>query len=216
MDHDFWLNCWQHSRLGFHQDEFHPLLARYFPTLCKPTDTCVLVPLSGKSSDLLFFKNHLDVVANELSDIACLDFFKENQLEYSVIQEGAFKRYQSDQLSLYQGDFFSLNAQDLPNVDWIYDRAAIIALPELMRRQYVEHLKSFMLPNTRVFLLSLEFDQTQMKGPPFSVEQDEIKTLFQGFTIEKLAERDLTGKKFARIQLSVSQLKETLYLISRK
>ncbi len=217
MQQDFWLNCWQKERIGFHQDELQPFLLEYFPKMADSPIGPVFVPLCGKTSDLLYFSKQLktQVVGSELSEIACEDFFKENHLTVHTEKQGDFICHQTDNLSILQGDFFALNPETLPKFDWIYDRAAIIALPLEMRRQYAQKLKTFFSDHTRLFLITLEFDQNEMPGPPFSVAQADLETLFSEFKIEKVAERDLTGKKFARIQLDVGNLSECLYIISK-
>ncbi|WP_068545103.1 thiopurine S-methyltransferase [Thalassotalea crassostreae] len=223
MESTFWHECWEKSHIGFHQDELQPLMVKYLPELIRPSDKRVFVPLCGKSSDLLFLAERFDVVGNELSDIACQDFFADNNLSVEVSFEKAFKCYQSaphqnphkHNISIYQGDFFELCPQQLASFDWIYDRAAIIALPKAMRKRYVDHLKSFIGNDTRLFLLTLEYPVDELTGPPFSVTGAEINELFAEFSIEKVTQRNLSGQKFARRNLNVSSLIESLFVIKR-
>lgn len=217
MQHDFWLNCWQKTQIGFHQDELQPLLVEYFPTLTQRSNGNVLIPLCGKTSDLLYFCEHLNfnVIGNELSEIACQDFFAENNLPVEITKHGVFNLYKSEKLTIYQGDFFSLQPDSFTDFDWIYDRAAIIALPIELRKQYAEHIKLFLAEKSKLFLITLEFDQNEKPGPPFSVSSKEIHSLFNGYHIKEVANRDLTGKKFARAKLDVGSLVERLYVISK-
>ncbi|TRX56407.1 thiopurine S-methyltransferase [Thalassomonas sp. M1454] len=213
MKQDFWHQCWENTHIGFHQDELQPLLIEYFPQFIEAEDSRVFVPCCGKSSDLLYFSKRFKVIGNELSAIACRDFFHDNHLIPNIKQTLRFNVFEQGNISLYQGDFFSLKSDSFKPFDWIYDRAALIAFPEDMRSQYVAHLKSFIQSNTRVFLLTLEFPQGEIIGPPFSVTQSEVEGLFQGYEITKVATRDLTGQKFARRSLPVSKLVESLYII---
>lgn len=54
MNPEFWLNRWQRSELGWHEDEFNRHLAEHWPSLQLPSDAPVLVPLCGKSLDILW------------------------------------------------------------------------------------------------------------------------------------------------------------------
>ncbi|WNC69858.1 thiopurine S-methyltransferase [Thalassotalea nanhaiensis] len=215
MKQQFWHDCWDNTHIGFHQDELQPLLVEYFPDLLEPQDSRIFVPLCGKTSDLLFFADRFKVIGNELSAVACRDFFLENQLTPQVKESLSFNIYQQGNIELYQGDFFALNSKQFQPFDWIYDRAALIAFPEEMRVAYVQHINRFISAQTRVFLLTLEFPKDEIQGPPFSVDEDEVMRLFNGCKITKVTERDLTGQKFARRKLAVSSLTEKLYIISK-
>lgn len=157
-----------------------------------------------------------NVIGTDLSSIACKDFFIEQGISPNVEKTGLFTCFSSKQISLYQGDFFSLNPEDFPTFDWIYDRAAIIAMPSESQKAYVDKLTSFMQPETKIFLLSLEFPQSELSGPPFSTSQSQIFALFDGFNCEKIVEQELKNKQFAQRTFKVSRLVETLYLISNK
>ncbi len=191
------------------------MLVEYFPKFWQTPDHRVFVPLCGKSEDLLFFAERGKVVGSELSARACQQFFAENQLAYTRQAKHPFTLYQSKDIDIYQGDFFALQAAQFKPFDWIYDRAALIALPESMRTDYVQHLISFMGQKTRLFLLTLEFDQREMAGPPFAISAGLVHQLFAGFNIRQYAQRELTDKVFAQRILPLSQVRECLYIISR-
>ncbi|WP_371189139.1 thiopurine S-methyltransferase [Thalassotalea maritima] len=214
MQQDFWHNCWDKNSTGWHQSECQPMLAEYLPSLWRATDQHIFVPLCGKSDDLVFLTEHGKVVGNELSAIACQQFFSEHKLAYTTQEKQPFTVYQSANIDIYQGDFFSLNVDDFQTFDWIYDRAALIALPESMQVDYVAKLKRFFGANTRLFLLTLEYDQQQMSGPPFNIDEQRVNRLFKGLTIEKLASRELADSRFAQRTFPVSKLVESLYIIS--
>ncbi|WOH37840.1 thiopurine S-methyltransferase [Thalassotalea fonticola] len=215
MKQQFWHDCWDNTHIGFHQDELQPLLVEYFPNLLEPQDSRVFVPLCGKTSDLFFFADRFKVIGNELSAVACRDFFQENQLIPKIQETMSFNIYQQGNIELYQGDFFALSPEQFQPFDWIYDRAALIAFPQDMRIEYVQHIKHFIKANTRVFLLTLEFPQEEMSGPPFSVDENEVMRLFKDYKILKKTQRDLTGQKFARRKFPVTKLIEKLYIISK-
>jgi len=213
MDSSFWYRCWERNTLGFHQRDVHPLLAQYFNKMVLPSDQHVFVPLCGKTFDMAYLAQFMQVTGNELSAIACRDFFLDNKLQYQRQTIGDFQHYACQQLALWQGDFFKLSADDIDRVDWIYDRAALIALPTTMQQQYVEHLTTFFTSQTRLFLVTLEYPEGQLNGPPFSINNAAIKRLFSGFTIECIAENELKDKQFAQRTFEVDYLLEKLYII---
>ena len=214
MENSFWHKCWERNTLGFHQSDVHPLLLQYFKTLSLPSDKHVFVPLCGKTLDMAYLAQHMKVTGNELSAIACRDFFLDNNLEFQQQTLVQFERFFCPQLSLFQGDFFQLPSDSIDTVDWIYDRAALIALPSAMQQKYVNHLKTFFSSHTRLFLVTLEFPKAQLTGPPFSTDSCDMKSLFSGFNIECAATNELRGKQFAQRKLDVDFLTEKLYIIT--
>lgn len=216
MDSSFWLKCWERNTLGFHQREVHPFLPQYFKHLALPTDKHVLVPLCGKSTDMAYLAQFMQVTGNELSEIACRDFFIDNNIPFEKKALGEFEHYSADQLSLYQGDFFKFSPELIGSVDWIYDRAALIALPEKMQQQYVEHLKHFFSSDTRLFLVTLEFPKAQLSGPPFAIDCTEVSRLFSTFDVECIATNEISNNQFAQRTFAVDYLLERLYIIKPK
>ncbi len=215
MKKEFWHKCWEKNALGFHQEQVHPFLESYLKPRLVNSNKHVFVPLCGKSLDMVWLAEHLSVTGAELSEIACRDFFKEKNIDYQIAEKGEFKVFSFDNIQLLQGDFFKLTKEHLPRVDWVYDRAALIALPAEMQFQYVQHLSQLINAGTRLFLLTLEFPPEELSGPPFSVSPSQVNDLFSGFTVEILASRELKNKQFAQRVFDVSKLTETLYIISR-
>ena len=215
MDASFWHKCWERNSLGFHQEEIHPFLIKTMSELIQPNDRHVFVPLCGKSLDMVWLAEHLEVTGAELSEIACRDFFKDKSIEFQQHRSGDFQRYSFENLTLWQGDFFTLANEKLPSFDWVYDRAALIALPVEMQQQYVDHLLSFMADNTRLLLISLEFPVEEMSGPPFPIFIADIEKLFTNCKIECIATRELPDKRFAQRTFNVSSLVERGYLITK-
>ncbi|MFT5814407.1 MAG: thiopurine S-methyltransferase, partial [Psychroserpens sp.] len=210
----FWHKCWERNTLGFHQSDVHPLLSSYFNKLTLPTDQHVFVPLSGKTLDMVYLAQFMKVTGCELSKIACRDFFIEHNIAYQQQTLSDFKHFFCPQLSLLQGDFFKLSAKAIDSIDWIYDRAALIALPPAIQQQYVEHLKTFFSAQTRLFLVTVEFLKMQLNGPPFAVTETDVKRLFSGFKIECISTNEIKDKQFAQRKFEVDYLIEKLYVIS--
>lgn len=176
----------------------------------------VLVPLCGKTLDLLWLahQGHL-VLGVELSEKAITDFFDEHQLKPSVSEEGAFKVFRAGDIEIRCGDFFALSPEDLLGCTALYDRAALIALPAQMRERYTAHLQN-LLPSCAGLLITLEYNQAEMPGPPFSVNDDEVRRLLGNhWQLEVLQEEDVLEESWKFVQSGVTRLDERVYRISK-
>lgn len=210
MQQEFWLQCWQQNHLGWQLDKPHAILH------AAPADWCdhhkVFVPLCGKSPDLVYLAQSADVVGAELSEIACTDFFQEQQWQVKRQCQGAFTSFTGGKVLIWQGDFFALQPDQVQGCQRIYDRAALIALPPAMRLDYVLQLRR-LLPQADMLLVSLEYPTGEKSGPPFSVTADEVRQLFAFADVRQLGQQDLTGQGFARRRFETSSLLETYWRI---
>jgi thiopurine S-methyltransferase len=156
-DNALWQQCWREQQTDFHQTEVNRLLTRFWRGLDLAHGSRVFVPLCGKSLDMIWLaqQGH-EVIGLELSPVAVLAFFRENHLQASQHTAGPFTLWQSGKISILCGDFFSASRADLGSIDVVYDRAALTALPENIRRLYVAHLKVILPPACKVFLLTVE------------------------------------------------------------
>lgn len=194
MDPDFWHQRWRENQIGFHERNGNALLAKYFDRLSLQGGDRVFVPLCGKSNDIGWLAARgCRVVGIELSPAAVEAFFSENGLEAEVSHVGALTRYASGPIELFAGDFFELSKETLGAVDAVYDRAALVAMPDSMREAYADHL-------TRVtgcapqLLIAFDYDRTQMEGPPFSVPETTIEELYGSlYAREQLASLEISG-----------------------
>ncbi|MCY6383495.1 thiopurine S-methyltransferase [Hoeflea prorocentri] len=194
MDEDFWQARWRDNRIGFHEAEPNSLLSSHYARLKLEPGSRVFVPLCGKAVDLDWFVgNGHHVIGVEFNQRAVEEVFERNGLSPQVRMVGQHRHYSAAALDLFAGDFFGLTPDMIGSVDAVYDRAALIALPVSLRRRYVRHL--FEITNfARQFLITLDYDQTQMDGPPFSVPADEIDVLYGGrYRTELLESREMTG-----------------------
>ena len=217
MEHKFWLEKWQNNEIGFHRDDFNPNLMENFPLLDLPKGSHILVPLCGKSLDLLWLKEQgYKVTGVELSPIAVESFFSECNLEYTISQCGNMYKYTSNDgdLTIIQGDFFHLNKCELVPIDAIYDRAAMIALPPQMRVGYFNKVKEIMPKNGKKLLITLEYDQEHGDGPPFSVSETEIRHhLSKDFILELIKDAIVTDlpPRFHEVRIDVHEKIYRLY-----
>ncbi|MCZ4283472.1 thiopurine S-methyltransferase [Marinobacter salarius] len=178
MEHQFWHERWAKKEIGFHEGTVNQYLHDHWPELAGNGTGAVLVPLCGKAHDMwwLHDRGHA-VIGVELSDVACKDFFEEGQEKAKVHPGEPFTKFAHDDLQLWCGDFFQLVPEDLKHVRLVYDRAALIALPPHMRQDYVDHLTAVIPDGTRILLITLDYD-TDIKGPPFNVSDEEVLKLY--------------------------------------
>jgi thiopurine S-methyltransferase len=191
MEADFWHDRWRSNRIGFHQQDFNRHLLKHWPGLGTETEARVFVPLCGKSRDLIWLaeRGHA-VVGCEISEIAVESFFKEAGLTPRIAVDGPVQRWSAGSIEILLGDFFGLTRELIGEVDLVYDRASLIAFPEPMRPAYVEALAGLVPPGTRMLLLTLDYPQDEMEGPPFSVPEPEIRDLFEGLADVELLESE--------------------------
>lgn len=216
MQPEFWHKKWASNQIGFHLSEVNPYLQRHWPELSIPATARVLVPLCGKSLDLAWLagRGH-QVLGVELSEKAIEDFFNEHQIQPQISEKGAFKVYRSDAIELWCGDFFALTARDVADCVAFYDRAALIALPAPMRERYAAHLQQILPQGVQGVLITLDYDQAQIPGPPFAVGDDEVKRLLGDlWQVQALEDRDVLGESWKFLQAGVTRLEERVYRVS--
>jgi thiopurine S-methyltransferase len=215
MEQDFWLQRWQKREIGFHQDAINTYLQHYWPQLQLAKDSQVFVPLCGKSLDMCWLREQgFQVLGVELSEVAIKAFFAENNLQPEVIDEGAFKRWQVDGLTILQGDLFQLTAAHLQSCTAVFDRASLIALPIAMREQYAQQIIK-LLPHSQILMITLDYPQHEMSGPPFSVEKEEVKRLYQShYSVEALLSIDILSESPRFQEKGVTRFMENVYRIT--
>jgi len=213
-DREFWHDKWAKNQIGFHLEDVNPLLINFWSHLSPLRDEKVLVPLCGKSEDLIWLASkHDSVTGAELSDIAVRALFAEHFYTPTVTKlDGEQTLYQFDELSVYSGDFFTA---PLAEYELIYDRAALVALPEEMRKEYVERVKALLKPSGRILLVTLDYIQDEMSGPPFSVPESEVRSLFSEYKITQL-NRDIADETHPKIaKKGLSRFAEFVWLIEK-
>jgi thiopurine S-methyltransferase len=218
MDREFWQARWATGQIGFHQDRVNPYLQRHWPELALPSATRVLVPLCGKSLDLLWLAEQgYRVLGVELAQRAVEDFFAEQRLQPQVSQQDGFEIYRAGAIELWCGDFFALSAGHLAGCSALYDRAALIALPADMRLRYAAHLQAILAPGSRGLLVTLDYAQAQMDGPPFAVSNAEVhRLLAEGWQLQLLEECDVLDENRRFRERGLQGLDERVYRLVRR
>ncbi len=180
MGIEFWLNRWKEGRVPFHHQTVQDDLIQFWPSVAEHQPRNILVPLCGKSLDMRWLQEQgLFVTGVDLSEIAIKSFISEQQLQVNTWQSDDIICFENNEYKLLAADIFKMDKKLITVQDAIYDRAALIALPEKLRAAYVECCLQWLKPGGIVLLKTLNYDQTQMEGPPYAVSPEEVYQLFQ-------------------------------------
>ena len=193
MQPDFWHQRWHENRIGFHRSEVMPLLEEHWDALQLSSESRVLVPLAGKSLDMVWLaaQGHR-VLGVELSPLAVAQFFEEHGLQPECRESTSGLHHAAKHIELLCGDVFAVDAALLGDCTGVYDRAALIALPPDMRQRYVRTVYAALPSGCRGLLITLEYPQAEKVGPPFSVDEAEVRELFSPhWQVELLERRDI-------------------------
>ena len=218
MNPDFWQQRWREGHIGFHQDAPTPLLLKHWRSLELPADAKVFVPLAGKSHDMAWLatQGHR-VLGVELSQAAVEAFFAEHGLQPQRHDSRYGMHYTAENIELICGDAFGLDEAALADGTAVFDRAALIALPPQMRQRYVDELYARLPAGCRGLLVTMEYPQEQKAGPPFSVEEDEVRALYErDWQVSLLERRDILAGQPRFIEEGVSALETVVYRLERR
>ncbi len=217
MDPESWRQRWREGRIGFHLDRVNPNLAEFFPRLDPHAGEAVFVPLCGKSVDLEWLaRNGHPVIGVEVSPIAVESFFTEQGRTPVHRSAGHCERWEDPPICIWCGDFFGLRVQDVTPARLFYDRASLIAMPEELRARYAAKLTALLPDAARGLLITFEYPQEVMAGPPFSVSEAEVMALYgDAFAIRRLARRDVLDEYRRFRELGLDTLTESVYLLER-
>lgn len=197
MDKNFWLQKWEKNNIAFHKSEANPLLVQYFKELTLAKGSRIFLPLCGKTLDIAWLlANGYRIVGAELIDIAIEQLFIDLGIvpKLSEVSEANdVKHYSAENIDIFVGDIFNLFNETLGPVDAIYDRAALVALPSKMRHRYTAHLMQ-VTNKAPQLLISCDYDQTVMNGPPFSISHEEVNRHYRGnYDLTLLARVEIPG-----------------------
>ncbi len=216
MKKEFWLERWERQEIGFHQDEVNPYLRQYWQELHAARNGTVFVPLCGKSRDMLWLREQgHPVLGVELSPLAVHAFFEENGHIPRHAADARFDSCEADGIRILCGDFFDLRKRDLAGVSAVYDRASLVALPPEMRERYARHLATILPPATRILLITFDYPQQEMPGPPFAVSANEVAALYREYAeVRLLAQLDVLPQNPRFQQRGLTRLHENIFLLT--
>ena len=194
MDAESWHRRWQRNEIGFHEKAPNALLVRHFASAFGEGGGRVFLPLCGKTRDIgWLLAQGWSVAGAELSPLAVDQLFSDLSMAPKAAVPGRLTRRSAAAIDIFVGDIFDLSATTLGPVDVVYERAALVALPEPVRRRYAAHLEAITEAAPQL-LITLEYDQSRMDGPPFAVTGEEIERLYgDRYRPARLASRDVAG-----------------------
>jgi len=221
MNSKFWQQRWQEGRIGFHKSDVNPELIKHFSTLALPIGSRVLVPLCGKSVDMVWLAHAgYDVVGIELVESAVQAFFIEQNITPTITQftsaaDGStLKRYQGQlagqTITLWVADIFALSPTAIGDIAAVYDRAALIALPADVRPDYSKQIYK-LSNNAPQLLITLHYDQSKKDGPPFSISREQLQQYYDAnYEIIELESQSSTLNSAAKLSVT-----EHVWLLSK-
>ena len=215
MEKQFWEEKWQAQELGFHLPFVHPILKRNLAAFDLPAGAAVFLPLCGKTLDIgWLLEQGLRVVGVELSELAVSQLFESLGVSPDVSPRGDGRVWRHGALTVFQGDFFALTAYDLGDVALVYDRAALVALPAAMRERYAAHLVR-VTKRAPQLLITFEYDQQRMEGPPFAVPAKELARLCgDSYAVDCLSRKDVIANQPAFRERGLDRFEEIAWRLA--
>lgn len=194
MDTEFWHHKWREGDIAFHEGEPNTLLQAHFQRLDIRAGSRIFLPLCGKTRDIAWLlERGYRVAGAELSELAITQLFRELDLEPRISKAGSLTRYSANNIDIFVGDIFALHRDTLGPVQAVYDRAALVALPADTRQRYTAHLVEI-TDGAPQLLITFDYDQSQMDGPPFSIDQDEVGRHYGAvYQLTELARQSVPG-----------------------
>lgn len=194
MYKSFWDKKWQHNEIAFHENETNPMLVKYFNKLSLTIGIRIFIPLCGKTLDIHWFlSNGYRVAGVELSKIAIEQLFTDLKMEPKITKADKLDHYSAMNIDIFAGNILDLSSEQLGSVDAVYDRAALVALPEAMRYQYTTHLITI-TDHAPQLLICYEYDQRLIDGPPFSIGSETVYQHYKSsYDLTLLASENIPG-----------------------
>jgi len=114
-------------------------------------------------------------------------FFEESGLDYAIDGSGPLPAYRARDLeiTIYQGDYFEFPGSGF---DALYDRGALVAMQPDLRPAYVEKTRQCVRSDAGCLIVTLEYDQALVEGPPFAVMPEELSDYWPG--LQRVEARD--------------------------
>ena len=217
VDKQHWLDRWRENRIGFHEAGVNRHLQACLPNLGLAAGSCVFMPLCGKAHDIAWLAAQgFEVIGIELSELAIEAFFEEQSLAFERFDSDRFGVYEAERITLLQGDFFDLRNDDLGACSFVYDRAALIAMSASERPRYYRHMLSITPAVAGMLLITMDYEQSEMQGPPFAVPDAEIRRYYEEtFSITLLHCEDIIDERPRWRQAGLSKLVESVYRLDR-
>lgn len=216
MEPSDWQARWREGKTAFHEGAPNAFLVSHADRLGAPKR--VFVPLCGKARDMAFLASRgAEVVGVDVSELAAEQFFAESSIVAERSKSAPFDVWAAEGVKILVGDVFAVDPSSVGAFDAIYDRAALVALDPEVRSRYVALLASLLAPDGKLLLVTFDYDQSKMAGPPFAVSDATVLELFAaGFECEKLGERDVTDERPRFREAGADRVSESAWLLSKR
>ncbi|MEM1372177.1 MAG: thiopurine S-methyltransferase [Pseudomonadota bacterium] len=214
----FWLERWNKGEIGFHRDAPHGALDRHWDKLGVDKQATVFVPLCGKSNDMRWLaqRGH-SVVGVELAKKALEDFYTEGELVPTVSSQPPFEVLSAAPYKLLCGDLFDLSQGNIDHAAAVYDRASLIALPPKTQPRFAEKLSDLLPTGAAALVITLDYDDNKMDGPPFSTPPEVVQSIFAAtFEIDELSREEVLDLNSPLRTRGLTEVFETCYMLHRK
>lgn len=129
-------------------------------------------------------------------------------------------------LDLIQGDMFSVTPSLVDGVtsveggrfDFAFDRGSIVALPPSARESYVAVCSDLIKEDGRILMVTVEYDQAKVEGPPYSIPVAEVQRLFprEKWVVEALGHEESDVVNNPRFKQKGVGVTEHAILITRR
>jgi thiopurine S-methyltransferase len=218
MQPDYWIKRWREGRTGWHHDSVMPLLTEHWPALDVQSGSRVLVPFCGKSLDMCWLAEQgLEVLGVEVSPLAVEQFFAENGMSAEKSEAADGVHYFAKNIEIIQGDLFKIDSATLAACNAVYDRAAVIAQPPEQRKRYAQEVYANLPPGCRGLMVTLDYPQAEMDGPPFSVDEPEVNRLLGAdWSITIADRRDILADQPGFREAGLTALHAAVYRLHRR
>lgn len=201
MESAFWHQVWSQGFIGFHEYEVNPFLKNHIQKLQLVQNNRIFIPLCGKTRDIAWLLDvGFRVVGVELSELAVKQLFNELNITPTVTPIPENLHFSAKNIDIFVGDIFDLSSKYLGEINAIYDRAALVALPTKMRQQYTSHLMKITQYAPQL-LITYEYDSSNEEGPPFSIKEDELKAHYDAqYHLTSIASEEVVGGLKGKIE----------------
>ena len=156
-------------------------------------------------------------LAVELSPMAIEQFFAEAGIEPTATRSRYGTHHRAGAIELICGDVFDLDREALSGCTAFYDRAALIALPAPLRQRYADEVYAALPPRCRGLLVSLEYPPAELDGPPFAIDEAQVRALYQrDWSIEVLERQDILANQPAFQAQGLTSMNNIAYVLQRR
>jgi thiopurine S-methyltransferase len=212
-----WLVRWQKNQIGFHDIAVNGHLKRYISDSDLKSGDTIFLPLCGKSADITWLAEQgFHVIGVELSAVAIESYFTEQGLSYEQFESGPFIARSSGNIHLLEGSFFDLRRENLTDCSLVYDRASLIALNQPTRERYAQWMQSIIGDKADILLITLDYNQSEMNGPPFAVSTDEVMHHYgQAYNVDTIVQTEIVDESPRWRVKGLTSLVESAYQLEK-